>query len=150
MDAKTIIRTGIERWNAHDREGYLALFDESVVFIDQPTGHKFVGREEFGKAFYDLWTEAYPDNQVEEPVVIADGELVCLQARFVGTNTGVFHGPELELPPTEKPVDAPFVFIAEVRDDKVKRVWHYYDRLLAFEQEGVLTVEKLFATLPVA
>jgi hypothetical protein len=56
----------------------------------------------------------------------------------------------MEMPPTDKPIDAPFVLIADVRDDKVKRAWHYYDRLLAFEQEGVLTIEKLFAQLPVA
>jgi predicted ester cyclase len=150
MDTKTIIRKGIERWNAHDREGFLTIIDEKIVFFDQPTGHQLVGREEFGKGFYDLWLEAYPDNELKDPILIAEGEFVCLQARFVGTNTGVFHGPELEMPPTDKPIDAPFVFIAEVRDDKVKRVWHYYDRLLAFEQEGVLTVEKLFAQLPVA
>jgi hypothetical protein len=56
----------------------------------------------------------------------------------------------MELPPTGKPIEGPFAFIAEVCDGKVKRAWHYYDRLLAFEQGGVLTVEKLFAQLPVA
>jgi predicted ester cyclase len=96
-----------------------------------------------------LWTDAYPDNELKGPVVFAEGELVCLQARFAGTNTGVFHG-AVDMPPTGKPVDAPFAFIAEVRDGKVKRARHYYDRLLAFEQEGILTVEKLFAQLPVA
>lgn len=150
MDAKTIIRRGIERWNAHDREGFLAFYDEEIVYVDQATGHRLVGREEFGKGFYDLWVDAYPDNELKDPIVFAEGDLVCMQARFVGTNSGVFHGPELEMPPTDKPIDAPFVFIADVRDDKVKRAWHYYDRLLAFEQEGVLTIEKLFAQLSVA
>lgn len=150
MDAKTIIRRGIERWNAHDREGFLAFYDEEIVYVDQATGHRLVGREEFGKGFYDVWVDAYPDNELKDPIVFAEGDLVCMQARFVGTNSGVFHGPELEMPPTDKPIDAPFVFIADVRDDKVKRAWHYYDRLLAFEQEGVLTIEKLFAQLSVA
>lgn len=150
MDAKAIIRTGIERWNAHDREGFLALYDEEIIYVDQATGHKLVGREEFGKGFYDLWVDAYPDNELKDPIVFAEGDLVCMQARFVGTNTGVFHGPAMEMPPTDKPIDAPFVLVADVREDKVKRAWHYYDRLLAFEQEGVLTIEKLFAQLPVA
>ncbi len=148
-DAKTIIRKGIERWNAHDREGFLAVYDEAVVFVDKATGHKLVGREEFGKGFYDLWTEAYPDNVIADPVVLAEGELVCLEARFVGTNTGIFKGADGELPPTGKTIDAPFVFIAEVREDKVMTARHFYDRLLAFEQEGILTVEKLFAQLAV-
>ncbi len=149
-DAKTIIRKGIELWNAHDREGFLALYEEGVVFVDKATGQKLVGREEFGKGFYDLWTDAYPDNTIKDPVVFGEGELVCLEARFVGTNTGVFKGPEMEMPPTGKAIDAPYVFIAEIRDGKVKTARHFYDRLLAFEQEGILTVEKLFEQLSVA
>lgn len=150
MDAKTVIRKGNERWNAHDREGFLGYFDEEIVLFDQPTGHQLVGREEFGKGFYDLWTDAYPDNELKDIVVLAEGDLACFHARFVGTNTGVLHRVDMELPPTGKPIDVPFAFIAEVREGKVKRAWHYYDRLLAYEQEGVLTVEKLMAQLAVA
>lgn len=149
MDAKTIIKQGIERWNAHDREGFLALYDEDVVYFDQPTGHEFVGREQLGSALFDLWMEGYPDNEIKDPIFIAEGDLVCFHARFVGTNSGALRRPDMELPPTHKPIDTPFAFIAEVRDGKVKRAWHYYDRLLAFEQEGILTVEKLFAQLTV-
>lgn len=149
MDAKTILREGIEAWNAHDRDRFLALYDSDVRYFDQPTGREFVGRGDFGKGFYDLWTEAYPDNQLKDPVIFAEGELACLQARFVGTHTGILHGPELEMPPTDKRIDAPFAFIAQIRNGKVTKAWHYYDRLLAFEQEEVLTVDKLFAQLPV-
>lgn len=145
MDAKTTIRTGVESWNAHDRDGFLAMFDDGATYVDEPTGQQLTGREELGTGFYDLWTDAYPDNQLKEPVIFGEGELVCMQARFVGTNTGVFHAPGMEMPPTGKPIEAPFAFIAEVRNDKVTRAWHYYDRLLAFEQEGVVSLEQLFA-----
>lgn len=150
MDAEEIIRKGIDLWNAHDREGFLALYDAEVRYVDEPTGREVIGREEFGKALFDLWTEAYPDNELKEEVVFGEGDLVCFQGRFVGTNTGVLRRPDLEIPPTGKAIDAPFVFVTEVDDGKVKRAWHYYDRLLAFEQEGILTVEQLFAQLPVA
>ena len=150
MDAKDVLRRGAERWNAHDREGFLALYDEAISFVDEPTGHELHGREELGRGFYDLWTEAYPDNQLKDVSIFAEGDLVCFRARFAGTNTGLLRGPELEMQPTGKPIDASFVFVAEVREGKVRRAWHYYDRLLAFEQEGVLTVEKLFAQLATA
>jgi steroid delta-isomerase-like uncharacterized protein len=150
MDAKEILRRGIDLWNEHDRDGFLALYDDDVTYVDEPTGREVVGREEAGKALYDLWTDAYPDNQLKDPVLFAEGDLVCFQGRFVGTNTGALHRPDMEVPPTGKAIDAPFVFVAEVGDDKVKRAWHYYDRLLAFEQAGLLTVDKLFAQLPVA
>ena len=51
VDAKAILREGIERWNAHDREGFLELYDEKVIFVDESTGEKLVGREQFGKGF---------------------------------------------------------------------------------------------------
>lgn len=151
MDAKANVLEGIKRWNAHDREGFLELFDEGITFVDEPTGHRLVGRAELGKGFYDLWTQPYPDCELKDAIVFGEGELVCMRARFVGTNTAAFHAPglETELPATGKKIDAPFVYIAEIREGKVIRAWHYYDRLLAFEQEGVLTVEKLFASLAV-
>ena len=124
MDAKTTIRKGIELWNAHDRDGLLALYDDSVVFLDEPTGQQLTGREEVGRGFYDLWTDAYPDNELNDLVVFGEGELVCFQGRFAGTHTGIFHSPVGEIPPTGKAVDLPFVYIAEVRDGKATRVWH--------------------------
>jgi hypothetical protein len=147
MDAKTILRRGAELWNARDREGFLALYDETVTFVDQATGERLVGREAFGKGFYDLWMDAYPDNELKDPVVFAEGALTCFEARFVGTNTGPLHRPEMDVPPTGKPVDAPFVIVAEVGGETVKSARHYYDRLLAFEQEGLVTMETLFAQL---
>jgi predicted ester cyclase len=73
-----------------------------------------------------------------------------MQARFAGTNTGTFHTRAMDIPPTGKAINAPFVYIAEVRDGKVTRCWHHYDRLLAFEQERVVSVDKLFAELAAA
>lgn len=150
-DAKTIVHKVIERWNAHDREGLLELTDESIRFVDEPTGREFVGREEFTRVHFDRWTDAYPDNELKDPVVIAEGELVCLQGRFTGTHTGIHRFPgQRDLPPTGKPIDGPFVLVAEIRDGKMKEVRLFYDRLRVLEEENVLTVEKLFAQLPVA
>lgn len=150
MDAKATVLRAIELWNAHDREGHLALYGEGATFIDEPTGQHLTGREAIGKGFYDMWTEAYPDNELRDAVVFGEGEMICFQGRFVGTNTGAFHAPGMTMPPTGKPIDAPFVFVAEVRDGKVMRSWHYYDRLLAFEQEEVLSLDKLFAGMVAA
>ena len=144
MDAKTIMGKSIELWKAHDRDGYLALFDDSVVFFD-PTGQQLTGREEFGRGFYDVLTDAYPDREVKDPVVFGEGELVCFQARAVGTHTGILRVPEGEIPPTGKPFDVPLVMIAEVRDGKVTRAWHYYDRLLGLEQIGIVSLDQMFA-----
>jgi len=146
-----IVRKGIELWNAHDRDGFLAVYDDGLVFFDQPFGgadHRPGGVRQ--GLLRPVWTEAYPDNQLKEVTLFGEGELVCFQARFVGTNTGIFHAAGMEMPPTGKPIDAPFVFIAEVGNGKVTRAWHYYDRLLAFEQEGIVSLETMFAELQAA
>jgi ketosteroid isomerase-like protein len=66
---------------------------------------------------------------------VGEGDVIVQEARFA--------------PPTGKTIDAPFVLVAEVRDGAIVAACHYYDRLLALEQEGVVTVEKLFAELAV-
>lgn len=146
-DARDVVRHGIERWNAHDRSGFLGTFDESIVLVDTATGEELVGPEAVGRGFYDMWTDAYPDNRLEEVAILVDGDVVCFEARFVGTNTGVFRSAGVELPATGRSLDAPFVYIAEIREGKAVRARHYYDRLSALEQEGVLTVDRLFAQI---
>jgi predicted ester cyclase len=90
-----------------------------------------------------VWTDAYPDNEIKDVVLFGEGDLVCFHARFAGTHTGILHAPAMEMPPTGKPIDTPFAHIAELRDGKVMRAWHYYDRLLVLEQEGVVSLDKL-------
>lgn len=149
-DAKTVMRKVIERWDARDRDGLLTLTDEAVRFVDEPSGREFVGREEFTKVHFDRWTEAYPDHELKDRVLIAEGDLVCFEARFVGTHTGTYRFPGMkDMPPTGKTIDGPFVFIAEIRDGKIRSARHFYDRLRVLEEEEVLTVDALLAQLPV-
>jgi steroid delta-isomerase-like uncharacterized protein len=148
-EATAIIEKGIELWNAHDREGFLALYDDDVVFVEEPTGQELHGREEFGKGFYDVQTDAYPDNEIKDVLVFGEGDLVCFHGRFTGTHTAPFRGP-VELPATGKRVDSPFAFIAEFDDGKVKSARIFYDRLTNLEQEGIVSLEQLAAQLPVA
>ena len=141
MDAKTTIRKGVELWNAQDRDGFLALFDDSAVFIDPTTGTQFTGPEEIRTGWYDPVMDGYPDREVKDAVVFGEGELVCLQGRLAGTHTGTAR----DMPPTGRRFDTPFVTVFEVRDGKVTRLWQYGDRLLMLEQLGLVSLDKLFA-----
>ncbi len=150
MDAKSTIRKGVELWNAHDRDGFLALLDDSVVYLDPATGEQFTGREQVAAGWYDPMMGGYPDREVRDPVVFGEGELVCLQGRLVGTHTGTVQTPAGEMPATGRRIDSPFVQVFEVRDGKVTRIWAYGDRLLMLEQEGLVSLDKLFAGLQAA
>ena len=147
QDAMSIELKAVERWNAHDREGYLALFDETFTFTDAAMGYDLVGREQFGKHFFDVWAEAYPDSQITQTLVFTDGTWICFEGRFTATHTGTFHGPEIEMPPTGKSIDGPYVWVAEIRDGKFKSARIYYDRLSTLEQEGIVSLKEFAAQL---
>ena len=51
------------------------------------------------------------------------------------------------MPPTGKSIDGPYVWLAEVRDGKIKSARIYYDRLLTLEQEGVVSLKEFAAQL---
>lgn len=148
QDAMSIEREAVERWNAHDREGYLALFDEKVTFTDAAMGYDLIGREELGKGFFDVYAEAYPDNQIKQIQCFTDGTWICFEGRLTGTHTGIFHGhDDIEMPPTGKSIDTPYIWLAEVRDGKITSARIYYDRLVTLEQEGIVGLKEFAAQL---
>jgi hypothetical protein len=75
-------RTGIELWNAHDRQGCVGIFDDDAD-LEAPRGIRVRGRSG-AELFYDTWHEAFPDNSIADALVL-----------------GASH-PEGDTPPTEE------------------------------------------------
>ena len=74
-DAKSIIERGIEVWNAHDRDGLMALADEHVE-IEGPGGLRLSGSAGW-REFYDTWNEAFPDNTRRDPAETGVRRMPC-------------------------------------------------------------------------
>ncbi len=85
-DTKTVLERGIELWNAHDREGWVGLFDERAE-LEAPGGLRVSGRAG-AEQFYDAWNEAFPDNAIEDQLVFGAGNQGVEEAKFGGTHTG--------------------------------------------------------------
>ena len=134
MDAGEVVRQGLDRWNAHDRDGYAGLCSNDVD-IQGPGGLKLSGAEGWLQ-FFDAWHEAFPDNRIEAEVFM-EGERACEEARFTGTHTGTLHGPAGDVPATGRRVAVPYAATYHVHDDKVTRVRMFWDQLEVLSQLGL-------------
>ena len=83
--------------------------------------------------------KAAPDRLSRDFVLFADGEYVVEEARYVGTHTGSLRSPDgVEVPPTGKQFDFPFVGVFRVQGGKIRSIRIYYDQIELFTQLGLM------------
>ncbi len=136
-DTKTVLERGIELWNAHDREGWVGLFDEQAE-LEAPGGLRVSGRAG-AEQFYDAWNEAFPDNAIEDQLVFAAGSQGVEEAKFGGTHTGVLRSPAGEIPPTAKTVVSRYAAVSRVEDGKITSFHMYFDLADVLGQLGLMS-----------
>lgn len=137
-DAKRVLEQAIEYWNAGDRDAWAALYAEDVVY-EAPGGQRISGLADLEEKYFDALLTAAPDRLSRDVVLIADGEYVVEQARYVGTHTGLLRAPDgLDVPATGKQFDLPFVAIFRVGDGKIGSIRIYYDQIEVFTQLGLM------------
>jgi len=84
-DIKTLVSRSHDTWNAHDRDGWLACFNDDVEF-QGPGGLAGQGSDA-GRMFWSIWQDAFPDCQVTMKVAVAEGDNAIQDAVFSGTHT---------------------------------------------------------------
>ena len=132
---KDVLHHTIERWNAHDREGWAdaaSPYLEVVVSGGEPLRGEDAARE-----LYDIWTGAFPDNRVDVHLEIAEGPNGLQESHFRGTHTGTMRTPAGDIPATGKPVDIPFVGLMTVEDGKMASFRVYFDTADLMRQLGI-------------
>lgn len=72
----------VEVWNAHDREGWMALCSTEVMNHGQIEGVEGWARH------YDGLQRAFPDSRIEVTSSAEEGELVAFEVTLTGTHTG--------------------------------------------------------------
>jgi hypothetical protein len=100
-------------------ESVLQLFITEQPLID----HILVAEEAF--PLYDLLVEE----------IIAEGDLVSVRGRIVGTNLGPFMGQ----PPSGKSVDVPIFITYRIADGKIVDHWMLMDNLILMQQLGPIS-----------
>ena len=137
-EAKKVLEQAIQRWNATDRDGWAALYTEDVVY-EGPGGAHISGLADLKERYFDALVTAAPDRGSSDVVLIAEGDHVVEQARYVGTHTGTWRNPDgAEIPATGKKIDFPFVGIFQVRDGKISSIRIYYDQVEVLTQLGLM------------
>ncbi len=78
--------------------------------------------------------EAFPDMKFEVQSMAGNNDLVFVQYRFTGTNTG----PMMGMPATNKKVDYSGVDLIKIKDGIATEHWDYGDNLSFMKQMGML------------
>ena len=137
-EAKHVLEQAIEYWNAGDRVAWSSLYADDVVY-EAPGGQRISGLANLEEQYFDALLKAAPDRLSRDVVLIAEGEYVVEQARYVGTHTGPLRSPAgVEVPATGKPFDFEFVGIFRIREGKIRSIRIYFDQMELFMQLGLM------------
>ena len=137
-DAKRVLEQAIETWNAGDREGWAALYDEDVEW-EAPGGARISGLADLKVKYFDALLEAAPDRLSVVDSLLAEGDLVAEEGRYTGTHTGTWRSPNgVEIPATGKSLDFAFSAIFRVENGKIASIRIYYDQVEVLTQLGLM------------
>jgi ketosteroid isomerase-like protein len=114
------------------------LYAEDVVY-EAPGDQRISGLADLKEDYFDALLTAAPDRVSRDIELITEGEYAVEQARYVETHTGPPRSPNgVEIPPTGKQFDFPFVGVFQVQSGKIRSIRIYYDQIEFFTQLGLI------------
>jgi steroid delta-isomerase-like uncharacterized protein len=125
-----------EAFNERDIEMALDQNRDDVEIADQATGQRFAGREG-ARRFMQQWLDAFPDAKCLVTNVVAAGDVVAVEYRGQGTNTGPLATPQGPIPPTGKRAEVAMCDVLEFSSGRIARQRTYYDVGSLLRQLGV-------------
>ena len=125
------VKQAIAQFNARDLDGYLEMFDKSVVFhgLSRKLKPGVGGLREYYAALRD----GFPDMRISSEDLIAEGEKIANRYTFYGTHKGTYMG----VAPTGKLVISPGIVIHKFHAGKCVETWQSTDALGFLTQLGV-------------
>ena len=133
MTGRAVVERGVDLWNSHDREGFIACFAEDCEFnVPRRPGK---GRAAVA-AWWDINHTAFSSDRVQVEVLIESGETVALEAVFEATHTGPMPaiGSRGEIPATGKTFVLPYASLYTVRDGLIVSGRNYWDGFEMLDQ----------------
>ena len=133
-DTLHIVRELFAAWNAHDAEAFVKRLDaktrwESDAFPELYSGH------EGARKLFTLYLTAFPDLHFDiEQIVAAGDSYVVVRWRSSGTH----RGPLATIPATGRKASNHGCTVMEIKNQRVERVWVYFDNVHLLRQLGVL------------
>jgi predicted ester cyclase len=131
-----VIERAIQLWNAHDRAGGTELVDGRARLV-APGGLTLSGKSGW-EQLYDTWTNAFPDNRLEDVVIFGCDGQASQRARFVGTHTGTLRAPGRDIPATGRTVDIRYCVAYRLENGLVTSLELYFDQMDMLSQLGLV------------
>ena len=130
--AINVVQSYLQGWNDHDGAAVMRQFAPDGTYVD-PTLPRPLSREGIEMYVAGL-VAAFPDLTFVIERISADGDLVTLQWRMQGTNTGPLPGAS---EPTGGACDLPGVDLINVSPEGIASVIGYFDQKTFIEQLGL-------------
>jgi len=108
-----LLRTYVERFNAHDIEAVMDCFDDEAVVIDHE-GRRFEGHDAI-RGFYEWQFRVIPDGRCEVRHIVSQPGSGMAETRFIGTVSG-----------TGKTMEALGPEVATFAGNKIKELRDYH------------------------
>jgi predicted ester cyclase len=132
----TVIERSIELWNAHDRAGSTEQVGDNAQIV-APGGMEVSGKRGW-EQLYDTWTNAFPDNRIENAVICGGDGRASQAARFTGTHTGTLRAPGGDIPATGRRVDVRYCVVYRLENGLVTSLDLYFDQMDLLSQLGLV------------
>lgn len=127
-----LLKKCVAKFNAGDMEGYLELYDRSVIF------HGFGRHLRPGIAglreYYTRLRQGFPDMRIEQEDLLAEDEKIARRFIFYGTHKGDYWG----VAPTMKFVSTPGQMFHHFKNGKCVEVWHVTDGITLLTEIGAV------------
>jgi predicted ester cyclase len=132
VDNLNTIQQAVQKFNAQDLEGYLDMFDRSVIF------HGLSRKLKPGVAglrdYYATLRKGFPDMRLASEELFADGNRTAERYTFYGTHKGEYLG----IAPTGKLVISPGIVMHHFQNGKCVETWFAGDSLGFLNQIGAV------------
>lgn len=125
-----VVQKIIEALNRHDVDAIQEYLADDMTYVNptiEPTDKN--GMRKFLVGGF----AAFPDIKYQVDHTVSQGNTVVLECTVMGTQKGEFAG----VPPTNKKIATPLVFVIELEAGKAKRWRTYFDTATMMRQLGV-------------
>ena len=139
MSADEVILGALDAFAAGDRAAWEAAMTPDVVYWEPCTGRKLEGVTAVADGVF-LWKASWPDLRHTDTRTLVQGDGVCVETVWLGTQTGPLYTPDGQtLPATGKETVNPAAMVVAVRGGKVASMHHYFDLANIMRALGLVT-----------
>jgi steroid delta-isomerase-like uncharacterized protein len=136
MTLSQLVQRHYDEVNTDDYRDAAEIFSPDVV--TRPPGMGELRGIEAFVAYGQGFHRAFPDGRIHGDRFVESGDVVVVEGRFTGTNTGPLDTPAGQLPATGQPMELVFADVFRTADGRITEHRIYYDVMSMLGQLGLL------------